>query len=57
MKMPTRKKLTSQSITVVDDMRDYGSSPFVIEKNRKLKAFLDKHGLPEEYTRRRKRID
>ncbi len=55
--MPTRKKLTSQSITVVDDMRDYGSSPFVIEKNRKLKAFLDKHGLPEEYTRRRKRID
>ncbi|MEI9917662.1 MAG: hypothetical protein WDO14_02545 [Bacteroidota bacterium] len=50
--MPTRKKLPSKSVTDSHKVRDYSNDPFVLEKGRRMKAFIDKNGLPEAFTKK-----
>jgi len=48
--MATAKKLIAKSPVVSDKVRHYGNDPFVLKKNRKAKAFLEKYGFPKEFT-------
>ena len=37
-----------QGITIVHNMRDHSKDPFIIKKVEKARAFIAKHGLPED---------
>ena len=39
--------------TVNKNMKSYENDPFVIKKNKESKAFLEKHGFPEELLQKR----
>jgi len=41
-------------ITVDPNMRDYSKDPFVIKKVEKARAFIAKHGLPEDKRKKSK---
>jgi hypothetical protein len=45
------KKTTKATIN--KDIKSYENDPFVIKKNKESKAFLEKHGFPEELLRKR----
>jgi hypothetical protein len=53
--MPTveekTKKQKPEEIAVVKKMRDYSKEPAFQKKQEKAKAFLQKHGLPESFTK------
>ncbi len=38
---------------ISSDVKDYGNDPFFIKKANESKAFLEKHGFPEELMRKR----
>ena len=40
------KKTTKATIN--KDIKSYENDPFVIKKNKESKAFLEKHGFPED---------
>ena len=44
----TSNKTQSRPITVDPNMRDYSKDPFVIKKVERARAFIAKHGLPED---------
>jgi hypothetical protein len=46
--MATTKKPESTSVTISDKVKSYADEPFVIEKNKKAKEFMEKHGFPKE---------
>lgn len=50
MKQPA-KKITKTPIN--KDLKSYENDPFVIKKNKESKAFLEKHGFPEELLQKR----
>ena len=49
--MPTTptKKDNSLQVTVVKKIRDYSQDPFIKKKAERAKAFIKKHGLPEDF--------
>ena len=38
---------------ISNDVKDYGNDPFFIKKANESKAFLEKHGFPEELMKKR----
>jgi hypothetical protein len=48
MPVTATKKKGDIKITVVKKMRDYSSDPTFRKKAEKVKAFLQKHGLPPQ---------
>lgn len=53
--MPKVKIPKQLNIIVVKEMRDYSNDPFVIKKAEKAAAFLEKHPLPKELTKTKKK--
>jgi hypothetical protein len=53
MNTTTSHKTHRPGITVDPNMPDFSKSPFVIKKVEKARAFIAKHGLPED-TRKKK---
>ncbi len=45
MKQAVKKPLKA---IINKNMKSYENDPFVIKKNKESKAFLEKHGFPEE---------
>ncbi len=48
------KKQKKSQVAVVKKMRDYSNEPAFKKKEEKAKAFLEKHGLPEAFTKKKK---
>lgn len=53
-RMPTiaEKKQKKSRVAVVKKMRDYSNEPAFKKKDEEAKAFLEKHGLPEAFTKK-----
>jgi hypothetical protein len=55
--MPLQPKKKNQKIKInaiiSSEVKDYGNDPFFIKKANESKAFLEKHGFPEELMRKR----
>lgn len=52
--MPTAKsKKETPGITVVKKMKDYSKDPYFVKKAERARAFLEKHPLPESFTKRK----
>jgi len=51
----SKKKYQKPKINAIisSDVKDYGNDPFFIKKANESKAFLEKHGFPEELMRKR----
>lgn len=47
------KKGRTNEITVVKNMRDYSNEPVFKKKAEKAKAFIEKHGLPKHFTKKK----
>lgn len=43
-----KKTAKSKSAIVSDKVKDYGKDPFFVKKAKQSKAFLEKHGFPQE---------
>lgn len=41
-------------IAIKKDMRDYSNEPYFVKKAEKATAFLNKHGLPKDFTKEKK---
>ena len=47
------KKQKKSQVAVVKKMRDYSNEPAFKKKDEEAKAFLEKHGLPEAFTKKK----
>ena len=52
--MPTTDKKHLPGITINPNMRDHSKDPFVIKKVERARAFIAKHGLPKEKSKKAK---
>ncbi|CAN5472370.1 hypothetical protein BH10BAC4_BH10BAC4_20410 [soil metagenome] len=43
-----KKTAKSNSAIISDKVKDYGKDPFFVNKAKQSKAFLEKHGFPQE---------
>lgn len=50
MQKATKNKSTiyKPQITIDPNMRDYSDDPFIVKKVERARAFIAKHGLPDE---------
>lgn len=48
------KKEKSNGVTVVEKMRDYSNDPFFKKKEEQAREFINKHGLPKNFTSKEK---
>jgi hypothetical protein len=51
---PRKKNQKSKINAIISkEVKDYGNDPFFIKKANESKAFLEKHGFPEELMKKR----
>jgi hypothetical protein len=48
------KKFDTSNIIIVKEMRDYSKDPYFIKKAEDARAFIEKHGLPESFKKKKK---
>ena len=53
-KVINKGKLGTENIIIVKNMRDYNNEPTSLKKAERASAFLKKHGLPKELTKKKK---
>jgi hypothetical protein len=56
MNMPKKKlqDYDTSNITVVENMPDYSKDPYFVKKAENARKLLEKHPLPESFTRKKK---
>lgn len=54
MPSKSKKKMNSGNIIIVEKMRDYSNDPVFKKKNEEARIFLEKHPLPEWFTKKSK---
>jgi hypothetical protein len=52
--MSTTDKKHLPGITINPNMRDYSKDPFFVKKAERARAFIAKHGLPKEKSKKAK---
>lgn len=52
MTSKSKKKNNDSNIIIVEKMRDYSNHPTVKKKGEEARAFLEKHPLPEWFTKK-----
>jgi hypothetical protein len=53
MKQSSTNKTQKNRTAVIDKkMKDYGQHPFFVKKTEEANAFIRKHGLPKELTKK-----
>lgn len=53
MSTTAEKKQKKSQVAVVKKMRDYSNEPSFKKKDQEARAFLEKHGLPETFTKKK----
>jgi hypothetical protein len=50
MPAETKKQANKKPVgfTISNEVKDHGNDPYFIKKNKKAKAFIQKHGFPNE---------
>jgi hypothetical protein len=41
------------NITIVKELRDYSKDPYFVKKAEEAKAFIKKHGIPEDFKKKK----
>jgi hypothetical protein len=48
-----KKRIKDIKVIYIENMRDYSKDPYFRKKHEEMKAFLEKHPLPEELKKKK----